>query len=473
MEREKAKNISPRSRKNKAFRWVLTVLGVLLIFCEANLSKAEDSSGLEGSINNQVINVTELVQAIDNGSEGDTIVLAPGIYVIDKPLLPKADMTIIGADPEHTIISPAPDWIPDFARLPNKEDPEAYLFKIMKVNNVTISNITLIGPSLYGAVYADNADGLELSGLHLKDFQWSSIRTFRMNNFRVHDNVFVDAGGKHGHTGGALYLSYTTNSEFWNNKIVKSEGMERNFFGFKGRKATNVRFHHNDVRVSFSLEFPFENDEEVEIDHNRFDGVISIPKFAGGPVLEDKLSFHIHHNWLRRSYALEWARNSVEVDYNLFDFDPADDGGNLISNFGSEPAEGPTYFHDNLIKNPGRGLFWSQGVYNRFFFYNNSVKANTEIRQNGLFKINQNSTAIVIRDNIIENTLANPRPLLENPTHNRVVVENNTLSNITDSEAYANLDTGAMRGPIESLFFKVGVNDEYTVDGWEAQISPS
>lgn len=417
----------------------------------------------------QVEDVDALVEAVTSGSPGDTVRVAAGTFRLTAPLVPKAKMTIQGAGAGKTIITAADSWNPGTKDLPKEENPAAYLFSFNKTADVTISDMTLRGPHLHGAIYCDNSDGLELSNLRVEKFLWSGIRTYRMDRFRVHDNVFVDAGGKIGHTGGALYMHYTKDSEFWNNRITKTDEHPTNFFGFKGRKGTRCRFHHNTVDVDFSLEFPFENDLEVEIDHNAFAGTISIPKYAGGVVVENGHSFHIHHNWIRKSYALEWARNSAEVDHNLFDISPEDEKGNLVTDHGRVKSPGPTHFHDNLIKNPGRGLFWSKTGYNNFRFYNNHVKANTPTRESGLFGFPPGTDfkTMVIRDNIIECAESNPRPLLRNEASQAAVIENNKLIHVSDAGSYANRQTGAPQGLTKPLRFECGVNGEFLVDGWE------
>lgn len=45
-------------------------------------------------------------------------------------------------------------------------------------------------------------------------------------------------------------------------------GPEHCFFGIKGRQGRQCRMHHNTIEVDFAIEFPFENDEDMEIDHN-------------------------------------------------------------------------------------------------------------------------------------------------------------------------------------------------------------
>ncbi len=419
----------------------------------------------------QPANPIDLAEALANSAPGDTVNLPSGTYELSAPLELKRGTVLIGAGPEKTVIKAASAWAPGLEGLPQQENPGAYLLKLMGTNNVRIADLTLTAPALHGAIYADDANRVELSNLQIKDFRWSGVRTFRMNNLKVHDCQFIDAGGEVQWTGGALFTSYTRNSEFWNNRIQKSEDLDRNFYGFKGQGGESNRFHHNDVGVNFSFESPFDNETGIEIDHNRFDGVISIPKFGGGPVLRNGFSYHIHHNWLKSSYALEWTRNSVEVDHNLFDFDPDHSDGNLVSSFGDEPAPGPTDFHDNLIKNPGRGIFWANGVYNRFRFHNNVVKAEGGDRSQGLFAFHPDTdfSTIVIRDNIFESTGTNPRPLMRNDASYRATVQNNTLTHIADAGRLPNRTTAAARGLAAPLSFTVGVNGAYQVDGWTAR----
>ncbi|MFZ5829440.1 MAG: hypothetical protein ACOY3P_05100 [Planctomycetota bacterium] len=417
----------------------------------------------------EVTDVEGLVSEVNHGAPGDTIQIAAGTYELSAPLVPRQGMTIRGAGAGKTVITAATAWDPGTAGLPKKENPSAYLFSFRKTSGVTIADMTLRGPKLHGAIFCQDCDRLELSHLRLEQFLWSGVRTFHMDGFKVHDCVFVDAGGKQQHAGGALYMHYTTDSEFWNNRITKTTAHASNFFGFKGRKGTGCRFHHNTVEVQFSFEFPFENDEAIEIDHNAFSGTISIPKHGGGPQMEKGRSFHVHHNWLRKSYALEWSRNGVEVDHNLFDFSPEDDGGNLVTNHGEAASPGPTHFHDNLIRNPGRGIFWSKGVYNNFHFCNNHTKGGAPARSEGLFGLAAASDfgTITIRDNIFELSASHPRLLMRNEAGYRAVIENNTLVHVTDAGAFANRDTGAPRGPREPLSFRCGAEGEYLVDGWE------
>lgn len=431
------------------------------------------NSNLFSSIatNHQIKDVPSLIAAVNNGTAGKLISLAPGNFELTEPLLPKPGMSIIGAGSDRTTITAVSSWQTNTDELPAVEAPQAYLVNLSDVNNVTISNIKLTAKNLHGAIYAKNADGLELDHLHLEDFLWSSVRTISTDKMKIHDNVFVDAGDRYGATaGGAIYMNWTKDSEFWNNKIFSLPNSTKQFFGFKGNKGTNLRFHHNDIRVDFSLEFPFASDRNIEIDHNIFQGAVSIPKQAGGSVVEGELTYHIHHNWFKQSYALEWSRNNVEIDHNFFDFDLKDDAGNLIANFSKAASPGFTLFHDNLIRNPGRGIFWTQGIYNRFSFYNNHVQANNLTRLDGFFGFHPLSdfTTIEIKNNIIENTAKNPRPLMRNRESYSASIENNLFKNIEDTSFYKNNQTNSPKGLRQPLSMKLGINNSCKINNWHA-----
>lgn len=430
--------------------------------------------------------VAELVAAVNNGAANDTVLVAAGTYDLSASLAPKAGMIIQGAGAGQTILRPVSTWLPSTSNLPDNGTsatsctPSAYLFNLGGNDGIKISGMTLdANAQLHGAIFGNNADNLEFFNLSIEDCLWSGIRTFLMGNSNIHDNAFIDAGGRWnagspgttgGTTGGGIYVTYMGTSDIGNNRFTRTlTSPERNYYGIKGREGRNSRIHDNTIMVNFSIEFPHENDYYMEIDHNYLKGTVSIPKYAGGTVPTGGYTFHLHHNYFLKSYALELARNGSEFDHNLFDFSTTDDGGNLISSFGSEAAPGPVSFHDNLVKNPGRGVFWAQGVINNLSFRNNHIIANTTTtpRTEGLFGFNTGTdfTTVTIKDNIIE-CVGQTRPLVRNSASYSAVIENNTLTNISDTANYANPNTGATRGPTETLNFTVGVDGEYTVNQW-------
>ena len=295
------------------------------------------------------------------------------------------------------------------------------------------------------------------------------------------DCEFVDAGGRWkrggqrgtdgGITGGAIFSIWMADTEIAHNRFLRTQTSKADeFYGIKGRQGKRCRIHHNTINANFSIEFPFENDQDVEIDHNVCYGTISIPKHAGGPVPESGRTFHIHHNWMHSSYAIEFVRNGVEVDHNLFDFDLQKDGGNLISAFGKAPAKGPARFHHNLVRNPGRGVIWIKEPYDNLQIYNNHIVAQTTVtpRNEGLFGFNRASdfSTIQIRDNIIE-CKGIARPLFRNEESYAADVRNNVLINVSDSDRFGSNEPNRRSGLIEPLQFECGVHGEFSVDGWD------
>ena len=112
----------------------------------------------------------------------------------------------------------------------------------------------------------------------IQDTLWTGIRTFLLKNSKIHDCEFVDAGGrwqhgepgvKGGFTGGAIFSIWMADTEIAHSRFVPTK-MDKadEFYGIKVRQGKRCRIHHNTIQVNFSLEFPFENDEDVEIEHN-------------------------------------------------------------------------------------------------------------------------------------------------------------------------------------------------------------
>ncbi len=426
-----------------------------------------------------------LVAAVRDGAEGTTIEIAAGTFELEAPLEPKARMTLKGAGMDKTIITHVAGWKPSTKTLPDPEmktqgmDTTAYLVRLKdKAAGITLSDMTLRGPQLHGAIYGWGNKDLHVHHVRIKETLWTGLRTFSMAGAKIHDCEFIDAGGrwdkgkpgeKGGITGGAIFAIWLADCDIADNRFVRTRmGKAEEFYGIKGRQAKRCRIHHNTIEVNFSMEFPFENDEDVEIDHNVCHGTISIPKHAGGPVPKSGRTFHIHHNWMKPSYSIEFVRNGVEVSHNLFDFDLKQDGGNLISGFGKAPAKGPASFHNNLVSNPGRGVIWLNEVFDNLEIRNNHIIVRTTAtpRKEGLFGLNSSTDfkTIVIRDNIIE-CEGQPRPLLRNKESYGAVIENNALTNISDIELYKNPRSDKPVGLEKPLKFECGVHGEFTIDG--------
>jgi len=435
-----------------------------------------------------VATTAALVAAVRDAGDGATIEIAPGTYELEAPLEPKAGTTLKGAGMDKTILTHAAGWRPSTKTLPDPEmktagmDTRAYLIRLPdKAAGITISDLTLRGPQLHGAIFGQGNKGLHLHHLRVQDVLWAGIRTFSMEGAKIHDCEFIDAGGrwergqpglKGGITGGAIFAIWMVDTEIAHNRFTRTQpGTSDEFYGIKVRQGKRCRIHHNTIEVNFSLEFPFENDEDVEIDHNVLHGTVSIPKHAGGPVPKSGRTFHLHHNWFRDTYSVEFVRNGVEIDHNLFDFDVAKDHGNLISAFGKAPAKGPASFHNNLVSNPGRGVIWMNEAFDNLEVRNNHIVTRTTAtpRTDGLFGLSPASDfkTITVRDNIIE-CQGQARPLLRSKESYGATIANNLPTNVSDTARYANPKGEKPAGLEAPLKFECGAHGEFTVDGWQA-----
>ena len=237
-------------------------------------------------------------------------------------------MTLKGAGIGKTILTHAPEWKANPATLPDPEtnkqkfDRSGYLIHLAdKAASISVSDLTLTGPQLHGAIFGSGNVAPHLHDLRIEDFMYSGIRTYSMRGAKIHDCTFVEAGQrwekgqpglKGGIVGGGIFIIWTQDSEIWNNRFLRTKtAPHEHYYGIKGRQGKRLHIHHNTIAVNFSIEFPFENDEDIEIAHNICHGTISIPKHGGGPVPPSGRTFHIHHNWMRDSYAIEFVKQST------------------------------------------------------------------------------------------------------------------------------------------------------------------
>ncbi|MEL7338515.1 MAG: right-handed parallel beta-helix repeat-containing protein, partial [Planctomycetota bacterium] len=350
------------------------------------------------------------------------------------------------------MITHAAAWKPSTTALPKGEvrpeqaDDSAYLIRLKdKATDITIENLSLIGPQMHGAIFGTRNQRVHLHHLRIENVLYCGIRTYFMRESQIHDCDFIGAGGKWkkggvpgtdgGISGGAIFVTWPSDSEISHNRVSsgpvnRRPGKSGNHFGIKGRGGRRVHIHHNTIGVNFSIEFPFEGNEDMEIDHNILHGVVSIPKHGGGKVMpDDRRSFHMHHNYFTTSYAIEFPRNNVEIDHNLFDFDVANDGGNLVSGFGGVASPGPAWFHNNLVNNPGRGVIWNERAFSRIEVRNNHIITRTTAtpRKEGLFSIGGSDfSQTKITDNIIE-CRGQSRPLLRRDAMAAAEIRNSRL----------------------------------------------
>ena len=445
-----------------------------------------------------VTTTAELVAAVDANPPGTTVNVAAGTYSLPSSLKLKSGMSLIGAGAGQTIIQnaaafafPAAAWYDADVNF-EFSNPTAYLIDLGRDQaNLTVRNLTLTGPQVYGGIHYIACNNVTISGVEFINFRWSGIRGFIGDNIFITDNRFIDAGGQtvnldgsFGSTGGSMFISYMGMSLIDNNRFERSGTRADNVFGVKGRELRNTRISNNTIRCDFAIELPFENDYYVDIENNFLDGVLSVPRYAGGllpPTGANPYTFRIRNNYFTKSYSIEGPHNGMIVERNVFDFPVDSDYGNLFSTFdpGSDTpaAPGPLNFNNNIVINPGRGVFWSDAVWNNLSFTNNHIQAN-EITPSqypeGLFSFRDSSPAmggqltnyntITIASNKVE-VFGQARALIRYSSAYAANIFNNELINIADAGAMTNQETGAPRGLLTPLNFNVGVNGEFNVNG--------
>ncbi len=430
-----------------------------------------------------------LLEAVAAARNGTVVEVGEGRFELSAPLEIGSGVSLKGAGVGITVLTNAPGWKGDPATLPDPEvdhrkfDKTGYLIHLASgAAGITVSDMTLTGPDMHGGIYGWESSKPVLRDLRFDDFMYCGIRVFRIAEAKIHDCIFVDAGRRWkngtpgidgGVTGGGIFAVWIAESEIFNNRFLDTK-KERHlhFYGIKGRKAKNVRIHHNTIETNFAIEFAHENDEGVEIDHNILRGTVSIPKNGGGAVPEGGRSFHIHHNYSDQGYAIEFPRNGAEIDHNLFDCDVEKDGSNVISGFGGNgmDAAGPAVFHNNLVSNPGRGVIWNDNGFDGMVVRNNHIIARPgpSERTEALFRFGKESvlSTHIFRGNIVE-CMGRARPLFRSGGEEMPEVVNNRLINVSDAERYPNQTDDGKAGPEAPLRFRCGVDGEMEVDGWD------
>ena len=445
-----------------------------------------------------VTTTAELVSAVNSNPPGTTVNVAAGTYALPSTLRLKSGMSLIGAGAGQTIIRNAPGFALPAASWYDADvnfefsNPNAYLIDLGRDQaNLTVRNLTLTGPEVYGGIHYIACNNVTISGVEFINFRWSGIRGFIGDNLSITNNRFLDAGGQtvnadgsFGNTGGSMFISYMGLSLIDNNRFERSGTRPDNVFGIKGREFRNTRISNNTIHCDFAIELPFENDYYVDIDNNFLDGVVSVPRYAGGllpPTGATPYTFRIRNNYFTKSYSIEGPHNGMIVERNVFDFPVDSDYGNLFSTFdpGSDTpaAPGPLDFNNNIVINPGRGVFWSDAVWNNLSFTNNHIQAN-EITPSqypeGLFSFRDSSPAmggqvtnystITIASNKVE-VFGQARGLIRYSNAYAANIFNNQLINVSDAGTMTNPQTGATRGLLTPLNFNVGVNGEFHVNG--------
>lgn len=238
-----------------------------------------------------VTTVEQLVAAVEIGCK---IELAPGLFALTAPLDLKTGTTLKGAGMGKTIVTHTTDWKANPSTLPDPEtnqqkfDKTGYLIRLEnKAKNITLSDLSFKGPQVHGAIFGLSNAKVHLHDLQIADFMYSGIRRSSWKQVKIHDCTFVDAGQrwqkgqpglKGGITGGGIFAIWIADSEIWKNRFLRTKtGPYEHYYGIKGSQGKSLKIHHNTTETNFSIEFPFEGDEDIEIAHNVLHGTVSIP----------------------------------------------------------------------------------------------------------------------------------------------------------------------------------------------------
>ncbi len=140
---------------------------------------------------------------MENGVEGDAIEIGSGVFRLERPLSPKPGMTLRGAGMAATVITHMATWRPSTKALSTPEatlkgfDKDAYLIRLPDgAAGVSLSDLTLRGPGMHGAIFGVNNREVDVSRVRIQDFLANGIRTFGLKSSRIVDCEFIDAGGR-------------------------------------------------------------------------------------------------------------------------------------------------------------------------------------------------------------------------------------------------------------------------------------
>jgi nitrous oxidase accessory protein len=132
--------------------------------------------------------ITELATAVKTAQPGTTVELAAATFRLTQPLDLPTGLTLTGAGIGKTIITHADAWRANHATLPDPEtnhekfDRSGYLLRCQNdAGNIAISQLTLTGPALHGAIFGMANHDLHLHHLHIENFLFSGIRTYAIN----------------------------------------------------------------------------------------------------------------------------------------------------------------------------------------------------------------------------------------------------------------------------------------------------
>jgi hypothetical protein len=354
-------------------------------FCSTHGIDREDRDGLT-----EQTAWASLAYACDRVAEGEhAIHVLPGTYTADRTAYPKNGVAIIGRQPDGPEVSrivASKDWIlRPLADPEGHEGMDEYLIAASAqradgnwhpVSKMKVSNLELCSDPQHritGAVYCRDGTDVNLQFLRVHDFRWNGLRVEFSKQVEIqHCHLEDSSTEKLPHReGGLIRTRWLEDSRVHHNRIVAKNTCG---YGYKGGGHTRFRFDHNFVDTNyFAFESPFEDEYQVDIDHNHLTRCISIPRENGTDPRTQGFdySYRIHHNYLTDSYTIEGPRGYLKFDHNWVHVDHP--GGRIYTHHGGH-SSGPIWIHHNVIENVSINLIWmNEGRVDNMNVVNNTI----------------------------------------------------------------------------------------------------
>lgn len=364
--------------------WLGTACGADY-FCATNGVDAPERDGLS-----EQSAWHSLAYACDRVPEGThAIHVLPGTYLATRTAYPRNGVAIIGRQPEGPDVSriiASSDWpLKPLVDPEGHEGMEEYLIAASAkrpdgawhpVTDMTVVNLELASDPKHritGAIYCRDGTRVTWRNLRVHDFRWNGLRVEFSKQVEIAECVVTDASTEvlPNREGGLIRTRWLEDSRIHHNRIL---ARTTSGYGYKGGGHTKVRFDHNYVDTGyFAYESPFEDEYQVDIDHNHLTRCISIPRDHGtDPRTKGyEYSYRIHHNYLTDGYTVEGPRGYLKFDHNWVHVDKP--GGRIYTHHGAH-SEGPIWIHHNILENVSLNLVWmNEGRVANLHVVNNTI----------------------------------------------------------------------------------------------------
>ena len=259
-----------------------------LATCTTQEISSSNSTDMSGAINT----------AINNCNPGDSVVLNPGVYFINSPIIMRSGISLVG---NGATIKAATDSTGGIA---GSKDEDGYV-RCINIQNVEISGITFLSTA---SEIRDGGAGEGRNCILLTDCTNISIHDCIAQKYLYNDFVECDS---------------SNNVQIYNN--VGQSGHD--FIEFID--CENCRAYNNDITVQTNTGIRDDGSADIELDHNTFTGVLG----TGWCLIE-----------------VENEVQNLDIHHNIF-HDYRGSKGNDVT----QPvhASGSVSVHDNVIWNVG------------------------------------------------------------------------------------------------------------------------